>query len=234
MNIVVTGATQGIGRAIAERFAKEAFNLCICARSLNDLKAMQHDVLTNFAASKVYYYQADLSKKEEVFAFASYVNTVFDTVEVLVNNAGVFKQGLVSLPSDQEIQDFEQMMDTNLYSAYYLTQKIVPLMLKNTAKPYIFNIASIASIKPYGAYSVSKFAMLGWSKVLREELKNHNIRVSSVMPGATLTASWAAANFPEERFIDAQDLADLLWSTYNLSSRTVVEELVIRPQLGDI
>jgi short-subunit dehydrogenase len=102
---------------------------------------------------------------------------------------------------------------------------------------YIFNICSIASIQAYahgGSYSVSKFALLGFTKSLREELKPHNIRVTAVLPGATLTQSWAGVALPAQRFMPAEDIAQSIFDIYNLSPRTVVEELILRPQLGDI
>ena len=109
--------------------------------------------------------------------------------------------------------------------------------MKRLKKGYIFNMCSIASIKAYangGSYGISKFALYGMTKVLREELKEFNIKVTAVLPGATLTASWEGVDLPEERFIKVEDIAELIWTTYRLSDRTVVEDLVIRPQLGDI
>ena len=73
-----------------------------------------------------------------------------------------------------------------------------------------------------------------FSKCLREELKHHNIRVTAIMPGATFTASWEGVDLPEKRFIPADDVAETIYATYNLSGRTVVEEIILRPQLGDI
>ncbi|HRB92355.1 MAG TPA: SDR family NAD(P)-dependent oxidoreductase, partial [Chitinophagales bacterium] len=85
-----------------------------------------------------------------------------------------------------------------------------------------------------GSYSISKFALLGFSKTLREELKSYNIKVTSILPGATLTDSWAGVDLPETRFSKAEDIADLVYAITQLSALSVVEELVIRPQLGDI
>jgi NAD(P)-dependent dehydrogenase (short-subunit alcohol dehydrogenase family) len=85
-----------------------------------------------------------------------------------------------------------------------------------------------------GSYSISKFAMYGMSKVLREEMKSFGVKVTSVMPGATLTASWEGADIPPERFVKPEDVAIMVLSTYLLSDRAVVEDLVIRPQLGDL
>ena len=110
-------------------------------------------------------------------------------------------------------------------------------MMKERKTGDIFNICSVAGLKAYpngGSYSISKFAMHGLSLGLREELKSHGIRVTAVHPGATYTASWEGVDLPEDRFIQASDVADLIWSVSQLSRSTVIEELVIRPQLGDI
>jgi len=102
---------------------------------------------------------------------------------------------------------------------------------------HIFNMCSIASITAYpngGSYSISKFALLGFSKVLREELKDKNIKVTSIMPGATWSASWAGVDLPESRLMQATDIAKIVWSALEMSPSAVIEDIVIRPQLGDL
>jgi NADP-dependent 3-hydroxy acid dehydrogenase YdfG len=102
---------------------------------------------------------------------------------------------------------------------------------------YVFNICSTASIKAYpngGSYCISKFALLGMTKVLREELKEHNVKVTAILPGATLTDSWKGTDVPENRFIKPTDIAETIWNAYLLSKNTVIEEILIRPQLGDL
>jgi short-subunit dehydrogenase len=104
-------------------------------------------------------------------------------------------------------------------------------------KGHIFTICSTASIMAYpngGSYCISKFALYGMTKVLREEMKPHNVKVTAVLPGATFTDSWKGVDLPEERFIDSMDIAESIWATYSLSPRAVVEEILIRPQLGDL
>jgi short-subunit dehydrogenase len=109
--------------------------------------------------------------------------------------------------------------------------------MKSVKSGHIFNMCSIASIKAYdngGSYAIAKFALLGFSKCLREELKAHGIRVTAIMPGATKTASWDGVDLPEERFMKVEDVAEMVYAAYSLSGRSVVEEVIIRPQLGDI
>ncbi|MEM8966927.1 MAG: SDR family oxidoreductase, partial [Bacteroidota bacterium] len=170
---------------------------------------------------------------EEVLNFAQMVQETSLPVEILVNNAGVFLPGQIHQEEDGAL---EKQIETNLYSAYHLTRALVPDMIE-AKRGHIFNICSTASITAYtngGSYCISKFALLGMSKVLREEMKPHNIRVTSVLPGATLTNSWAGSDLPEERFMPPEDVADTILNVYRLSERTVIEEILMRPQLGDI
>ena len=102
---------------------------------------------------------------------------------------------------------------------------------------HIFMMCSTASITAYtngGSYCISKFALLGLSRVLREEVKESGVRVTAILPGATLTASWEGADLPPDRFMQATDVADAVWTACALPKTAVIEEILLRPQLGDI
>lgn len=231
--IVVTGGTKGIGRAVIEKFAGHHFDVVTCARHKEELENLRQEVEERFDGCRVFIHQADMAVKEAVNSFCDFVSGLKRPVDVLVNNTGYFIPGEISTEPEGTL---ERMINTNLYSAYYTTRGIVPAMKENRSG-HIFNICSIASIKAYpngGSYAISKFALLGFSTCLREELKAHHIRVTAVMPGATLTASWEGVNLPEERFMRSEDVADTIHAAYQLSDRSVVEEIIIRPQLGDI
>lgn len=231
-SILVTGGTKGIGRAIIDRFAKEGFDIYTCARKEGDLVALKKSLEEKHPAIKVLAIAADLSKKEEVNSFADKVKSQV-IPDVLVNNTGIFLPGAIH---DEPEGNFEFMMQTNLYSAYYLSRAFAKEMMQRRSG-HIFSMGSIAGLTAYpngGSYAVSKWAMLGMTKCLREELKPHYVKVTSILPGATLTDSWAGVDLPMERFIRAEDVAESVWAAYNLSPQTVVEELIIRPQLGDI
>jgi NADP-dependent 3-hydroxy acid dehydrogenase YdfG len=230
---VITGATRGIGRAIATRFAASGFDVLACARSAADLATMAQHWAEHHPSTHLYTVCADVSQKAGAAAVAQALSQVSTHADVLVNNAGVFIPCTLSNPNTEHAAAFEQMMNTNLYSAYHVTQAILPY-LEGRVKATIFNLCSIASIMPYSGYSVSKFALLGFSKVLREELKPRNIRVTAVLPGAVLTDSWAGTHHPPSRFMTAADIAEIVWSTYALSEHTVVEDILLRPQLGDL
>lgn len=230
MNAIITGATKGIGKAVAELLAKNGFNIAICARTQADLDSLKETIEVTHKV-QVIAQAVDMSKKEAVKGFVANIKETWSKVDVLVNNAGVFIPCELAKAENEDA--FEMMMDLNLYSTYYMTQGILPSMLSQK-KGHIFNICSIASIMPYGAYAVSKHAMLGFSKVLRDEVKDKGIRVTAILPGATYTASWKGTDLPQERFMKAEDIAQSLLDIYHLSDRTVVEEIILRPQLGDI
>jgi short-subunit dehydrogenase len=229
---VVTGGTKGIGKAIIEKFAAEGFDILTCSRNESELQNLKNEIGKKYPTCNLNFQKADLSKREHADSFISFVKKS-GQVEVLVNNTGYFIPGEVLTEEDGSL---ESMINTNLYSAYHLTRGLVPRM-KERNMGHIFNICSIASIIAYpngGSYTISKFALYGMTKVLREELKKFDIRVTAVLPGATLTASWDGVDLPEERFIKASDIAESIWSAYTLSKNSVVEEIIIRPQLGDI
>ncbi|WP_026952031.1 SDR family NAD(P)-dependent oxidoreductase [Algoriphagus mannitolivorans] len=231
-SILVTGGTKGIGKAIVERFAKEGFDIFTCSRNAHDLDLLKSKLEKENIGIQVFTSVADLSNKEEVDRFSQEVKSL-GIPDVLVNNTGVFLPGALH---DEPEGNFEFIMQTNLYSAYYLTRAFVKEMMARKSG-HIFSMGSIAGLTAYpngGSYAVSKWAMLGMTKCLREELKPHQVKVTSILPGATFTDSWAGAGIPEERFMKPEDVAESVWGAYNLSPFSVVEELIIRPQLGDL
>ena len=227
--IVISGCTKGIGRAIAETFAAVGFNIAGYARNSTEISAMQHSLAEQYPKQQFLIEKADASQKHEVIAFAHKVKSRFNKIDVLVNNAGFFLPGSIMSETDGTL---ESLIDTNLYSAYHLTRAF-----NKHINQHIFNICSIASLQAYEAgasYTISKFALLGFSKQLRHELKPTGIKVTAIMPGAVLTGSWDGTNLPPKRFIRAEDVAKTIFSAYSLSDGADIEEIVIRPQLGDI
>ncbi|MGV3504301.1 MAG: SDR family oxidoreductase [Adhaeribacter sp.] len=231
--ILVTGGTKGIGRAIIEKFAADGFHIITCARSEADLKALKLDIEQKYTFSKVFYLATDLSDQASLRAFIAYVQKLKVKLDVLVNNAGVFLPGTILGESDTVLPF---LLSTNLTSAYLLTKAFVNDMMRRKSG-HIFMMCSTASITAYtngGSYCVSKFALYGLSKVLREELKSHGVKVTAILPGATFTASWEGVDLPIERFMKAEDVASAVGNAYSMSAGAVVEEILIRPQLGDI
>ncbi len=231
--IVVTGGSQGIGRAIVSRFAAEGFDIATCARHAGDLEVLKIQVEKLYPGSTVFTHQADVSIASEVGRFADFVLSIDRSVIGLVNNAGYFVPGEITTEPEGNL---ESMINVNLYSAYHLTRALAPY-LKSQKSGHIFNMCSIASITAYengGSYAISKAALLGFSRCLREELKSYGIRVTAIMPGATNTRSWAGAELPSERFIKPEDVASAVYMAYSMAPGSVVEEIIIRPQEGDV
>lgn len=231
MNIVITGASKGIGKAIATIFAKEGNTILLCSRNESELEQLAQSFENKDCT--ILYKAVDVSKKEDCLAFTNWCKLQLSTIDVLVNNAGQFLPGSIHSEADGML---EQMIATNLYSAYYITREIVPVMI-NQKSGAIFNICSIASMQAYangGSYSISKYAMLGFSKNLREELKPYGIKVTAVMPGAVYTNSWSGSGVDPQRIMEADDIAKMVYAIMHLSSQAVVEDIVLRPQLGDL
>jgi short-subunit dehydrogenase len=231
-NVVVTGASKGIGRAVAEAFAAEGASLFLCARNEVALYNTVAVLQTQYPHAAIKAKAFDLSIKEHCIAFGNWVNDN-TTVDILVNNAGSFVPGSVHNEEDGVL---EQMIAVNVSSAYHVTRTVLPKMMAAKAG-YIFNLCSIASLKAYsngGSYSISKFAMLGFSKNLREELKAYNIKVCAIMPGAILTDSWGDYDNSKHRIMEAGDVAEIIITATKLSPAAVIEDIVLRPQLGDL
>lgn len=230
--IVVSGGSRGIGRAIIEIFAQNGFDVLASARKEAHLKELQNHITTQYKVN-CFIYAADLAIKQEVAGLVGFIQSLNRPVDVLVNNAGSFIPGNIHEEQDGVL---ESLIETNLYSAYYLTRGLIKGMIAQKSG-YIFNMCSVASLMAYpngGSYSISKFALLGFSKGLREEMKPYNIKVTSIMPGAVLTDSWAGADIPAERFMQTADIAKTVWTAYSLSDGAVIEEIVLRPQKGDL
>jgi short-subunit dehydrogenase len=232
MNIIITGASKGIGFAIAKKFAREGHTIMLCSRGEKTLYDAVAELQTQYPDATIKGMPADMGVKEEVQAFATWCLQQ-GAPDVLVNNAGQFMPGAIH---EEEEGLLEHMINTNLYSAYHLTRALVPAMI-TAGKGHIFNICSIASLHAYangGSYSISKFALLGFSKNLREELKPKSIKVTAVMPGATMSNSWDGFEIDPQRIMEANDIAEMIYAAAQLSPMAVVEDIVLRPQLGDL
>jgi short-subunit dehydrogenase len=232
MNVVITGASQGIGFAIAEIFANAGYTLCLCSKTKENIAAAGNSLAVKYPHATIHFTHADLSKKEQCTQFANWCLEK-GAPTILINNAGFFSPGNIQDEADDALA---QQMAVNLYSAYHTTRALLPAMLK-MGKGHVFNICSIASLNAYaegGSYSISKFALLGFSKNLRLELKDTGIKVTAVCPGATYTNSWAGSGVDPKRIMESEDIAKMIFAAAHLSPQAVVEDIVMRPQLGDL
>lgn len=217
---------------MARQFAASGFTLFLCSRGETALLETNEELTQEFPSATIFSRPADSSKKTDVDIFANWVLTN-GVPDILINNAGQFIPG--SIHSEEE-GVLDQMLQQNLFSAYHMTRAFLPAMIRNGAG-HIFNICSIASLNAYdngGSYSISKYALLGFTRNLREELKPHGIKVTAVLPGAAYTASWEGAGIDPARIMTAQDIAIMVEAASRLSPQACVEDIVLRPQLGDL
>lgn len=234
MNIIVTGASRGIGLAILEKYARAGWNLAFCSKNPESVAKAKEKLQSINSSIKIYAEAFDIADKLLVMNFASNCIKEFGKIDILVNNAGLFKQGGLSDSAFDD--DLEYLMQVNVYSAYWMGKVVIPAMTELGAG-HIINISSIAGLRDYdkgGGYTVAKFALTGYTKQLRNELKSKNVRITGIYPGAVLTDSWAGVDLPSSRFIQPRDIAELVYTTAQLSPSACVEDIILRPQEGDI
>jgi short-subunit dehydrogenase len=233
MNVIITGASRGLGKEKAELFAANGYHLYLTSRSETALYKTMEELMMKYPDVTIKAKPFDLSKKENAIALGNWILSLGISIDVLFNNAGSFVPGSVH---DEPDGALENQVDTNLYSAYHLTRSLLPKMIQQK-NGHIFNMCSVASLKAYkngGAYSISKFALLGFSKNLREEMMPYGIKVTAVIAGAAYTDSWVSSGIDKKRFMEAEDVAKMIYASSQLSPQACVEEILMRPQLGDI
>ena len=233
MNVLITGASKGMGESISINMAAQGHHLSLCARKLNDLKLLQEKIHSNYPDVKVYVKVVDCSVEAEVLAFADFTLEQMGTVDVLVNNVGVFKPAFIL---DESFDALDYHMRTNVYAAYFLYKKLGPGM-KERRKGSIFNICSVASkdtIASAGSYCVTKSALLSLNHIMRKEMMAHDVKVTAILPGSTLTSSWEGTIINPDEFIQPEDVALAIENVMKMSVGANVEEIMIRPLHGQI
>jgi len=232
LTVIVTGASRGIGKDIASLFAQAGYRLLLTARDADRLQKTIAELSAACPDAVIHGRAADLSISQEAIDFGRWCLS-YGEPDILINNAGQFLPGsLAEEPAGQ----LEQQVAVNLYSAYHLTRTLLPDMIQR-GSGHIFTICSIASLKPYaqgGSYSISKYALHGFTQNLREELKPTGVKVTGVYPGAVLTDSWGNFDNSSGRIMEPSDVAKMIFQTAHLSPQACVEEIVIRPRLGDL
>jgi NADP-dependent 3-hydroxy acid dehydrogenase YdfG len=232
--VAITGASQGIGAAFARHFAKElpGARLALVARNEAKLQTVAR-ACRKAGAAAVEVFPCDVADEAAVGAMANAVLARFGRVDVLINNAGKFEPGAFSAMNGAQ---FDRMIAANLRSVFLVARAFAPGM---AARGWgdIFNVSSVAGLQAYpggAGYCAAKFGVTGLSKVLRAELRDKGVRVCTVFPGATDSPAWEGSGVPRERMMPAEDLARMVLAICQLSRRTVVEEITLRPQLGDL
>jgi NAD(P)-dependent dehydrogenase (short-subunit alcohol dehydrogenase family) len=231
MFVVITGASQGIGAAIAEAFAAEPdCRLGLLARRHDRLEAVATRCRSQGAAAECFV--CDVTRTDDVARVADDL-LGHGVPDVVVNNAGRFEPGSVL---DTSAEQFRAQLEVNLVSAFLVTRAFLPSM-RRAGQGHLFYLGSVASLQAYpggAAYCAAKHGLLGLARAVREETRDCGIRDTTLLPGATWTPSWEGAPVPEDRMMPATDLGRTVVELHRLSTRSVAEEIVLRPQRGDV
>lgn len=227
MIAVVTGATKGIGRAIAERLAAEGFDLIITARSQADLHVRKKQWEETFGI-QVFMKPADFARKADVILFGEFVKThAPNGVDILVNNIGRYQQGNLF---EQPYEVLEEQFRVNFFSAHLLTSVLQETFMARR-QGHIFTLCSSVSKYPrkYAAfYSLAKITLRAWSHQLLEEMRPHGVRVTALLPGSTWSDSWKESPASPDELIHPEDVAQALFDCYKMRNTATVEEILIR------
>ncbi|WP_440998838.1 SDR family oxidoreductase [Fodinibius sp. SL11] len=230
-SVVITGASRGIGRRIAQAFARHTdFALLLIARTKSDLKDTQ-TLCRKIGDNEVSISACDAVNPKAVQKLA--LPKGFPTPKIIINNAGSYLLKKLQKTSHEE---FAEQIQTNLYSAVNITQRFLG-DLKTKPHALIINICSVGAIEGLedsGAYSASKHALLGYTRSLRKELLETEIGVTAVNLGQTQSTSWEGSLIDRDLLIDPDDVAEIILNLTQLSPRTVVEEILVKPQHGRV
>lgn len=226
--VVVTGASQGIGAAIAERFSASipGLRLALVASNRERLGAVVERCTRNGA--QVHAAPADLTQAAQVERMAQDVQDRFGAVDVLINNAGRWRGGAVH---EMPVEEFSRVLQENLVSMFAVTRAFLPGMLERRSGD-IFLMSSTAGLEGSAnnaAYCAAKHGVAGFAKALRAEVASRGIRVCCVYPGPTETPTWDGSGADTSKFMSASDVAKVFVDVYQLSRRSVVEDVVLRP-----
>jgi len=230
---LITGASRGIGFAVAKRVLPDASCLLITSRNkvrINKAKRL----LEKGASASIVAGSFDHSNAQSAAkSLAAWATRNVTALDLLVLNAGFYVEG-----SLQEIgaTDFEENLRVNFTVNHYIVQHLLPLIKRSSLRRIVIT-GSTAAYEAYPAvptYGVAKWALRGYAANLRRELMHHNIGVTFVAPGGTLTDMWAGEVIPPERLLEPDDIAKLVHAIITLSSQAVVEEIIFRPMLGDM
>ena len=233
MNAIITGATKGIGRAIVMELAANNYNIIFCARDEKEVQILQNELTSKYSHLQFFGMRADMEESSDVRDFAEFAIGSVGHVDILINNAGLYiPSGII----EEDTECLQRQMQVNVFAPHYLSKFFASRMIE-AGKGHIVNICSIASLEPVvraGSYSISKTALLGLNKALREELRPAGIKVTAVLPGSTLTDSWTGTELPKDWFILPEDVAKSIVNCLQMSSGANIDEIIIRPLYGKI
>ncbi|MEM9154950.1 MAG: SDR family oxidoreductase [Cyanobacteria bacterium P01_F01_bin.33] len=229
----VTGASRGIGRAVALKLAERGIPLALIARSKSDLEQVALDV--ERLGGKSIVFPVDLSQIAVLPQQLEQVLALAGPCRLLINNAGM---GYTANAVDTPVEDWQRTLDLNLTAAWLCMKAVIPGM-RDRGGGTIANVISIAGKQAFpgwSAYCASKFGLLGLSKAVAQEEREHHIRVTAFCPGAVNSSLWdtptVQADFDRAGMLSVETVAESLVQTVLLPDSAVVDELVLMPSGG--
>ncbi len=230
---LITGASRGIGKAIALRLAQHGYHVALVARSTDALIEVQQHIYDDGGEASVF--SLDLGDPERVAVELPCILEKVGNCSILVNNAGT---GLIANVVDTELDRWQTLLDLNLTAAFLCMKAVIPGM-RSRGGGIIANVLSTAAKQAFpgwGAYCATKFGLLGLSKAVAQEERQHGIRVTAFCPGAVNTDLWDTlpVNYDRTHMLDVDTVADTLLHTLLLPSTAVLEELVMMPSGGSL
>ena len=222
-----------MGRSIAIAFAIEGINLAICSRNQEDLDGFKNELLKINPAIQVFIMVADGSNKKQLLDFAAAAESGLGAISIIVNNLGMYT--FAGILDDTE-DAFDKMINTNLMPAYQL-YRFFGKKMRAAKHGHIFNICSVAALNPIaeaGTYSVTKAALLALNKVMRLDMQAHNVKVTAIIPGSTLTDSWKGMTVDKDTMVSPDDIASAIVNIYKMSPGANVDEMIIKPTPGQL
>jgi len=229
---LITGASRGIGLAIARALATQGCHLLITGRNLPQLEKASRELARQKV--RVVARPCDVRDPKSVKALAAAAKRQFRHVDILVNNAGISQPGVTVDKLDYEM--WRDVIDTNLTGTFLVTHEILPLMRRGGT---IVNNLSLAATRVFpglSAYDASKWGALGFTDTLREELRPKGIRVIALIPGATDTDIWNTLwpDAPRKKMMSPETVANALVSALSLPENSTVEEIKLQPTAGTL
>ena len=228
---IVTGASSGIGKNISIQLAQNNFMVILIGRNQKKLKHIERRI--KLSGNDCIIINADITNEQSVENILANIKSP-KSIEVLINNAGI---GVFNKIENISVEEWDRQINTNLRASFLMTKLIVPYMIKNKTGKILF-INSVAGISSYpfsSAYVASKFGLRGFSSSIRKELREHNIKVISIHPGAIDTPFWenVKGEFPRDEMLSPDDVVDSILHTILAPNNVVCEELIIRRTAGD-
>lgn len=223
-NALITGAGKGIGKAVALALAAEGTNIILLARTKADLEKTAMEI--EAFGVKAFIVTADISDIKSVNEAVEKALTEFKTIDILINNAGIGKFGKFM---DLTPEEFEQIIKVNLMGVYYATRAVLPGMIEQQSGD-IVNISSTAGLRgaaATSAYSASKFAVIGLTESLMQEVRKHNIRVTALTPSTVATDMAKDLNLTDgnpDKVMQPEDVAELIVAQLKLNKRVFIKD----------